>query len=214
MRQRLRITYRVDGPLRYASHLERLRAWERTLRRAGLPLAYSGGFTPHPRLQSALALPVGFAADGELLDVWLEGRVEAQAVRDALGGVLPEGLSIHAVEEADPAQPPLPAQVEAAEYWATVKTELNAQEVRRRIDRLLQMTSLPRQRRGRAYDLRPLVRRLWLMQEQGNRVVLGMVLAAREGATGRPEEVLDALGIAEGLVCVVRRQLLLSPVMC
>jgi len=210
MRHRLRITYSVDGPLRYASHLERTRAWERAARRAGLPLAYSGGFHPRPRLQVASALPVGFAADEELLDLWLARPVDPQAAVEALAKTLPEGLGIIRAEEADPAGPALPTLVQAAEYSVAVETEKPVEEVRRRVEELLTTESLPRQRRGRAYDLRPLVERLWVEQEQPGEVVLGMVLASREGATGRPEEVLDVLGLADRFFRVRRRGLLLA----
>ena len=58
--------------MRFTGHLDLHRAWERTFRRAGLPLAYSQGFNPHPRLNLASALPLGFTSEGEVIDVWLE----------------------------------------------------------------------------------------------------------------------------------------------
>lgn len=207
-RQRLRITYRIDGPLRYISNLEQMRVWERTIRRAGLPLSYSGGFNPRPRLQIGAALPVGFAADAEWMDIWLVEPTAPEAVRDALARAAPEGLEVVRVDEVDLGEPALPRQVRAAEYEVIVETERSPEEIHRRIDGLLAAQSLPRQRRGRPYDLRPLIHRLWIQAEQPGTVVLGMVLAAREGATGRPEEVLDELGLAEGFFRVRRRRLL------
>ncbi|HIQ02450.1 MAG TPA: DUF2344 domain-containing protein [Anaerolineales bacterium] len=211
MKQRLRITYSVNGPLRYASHLERTRVWMRAARRAGLPLSYSGGFNPRPRIQVAAALPVGFAADEEILDLWMARPVGPTEARAALAETLPEGLTILRLEEIDPAAPSLPTRVRAAEYTATVETTVATQEVRRRVEALLGAESLPRQRRGRTYDLRPLVEGLWVEAERPGEVVLGMVLTAREGATGRPEEVLDALGLGEDFFRVRRRRLLLEP---
>jgi len=70
---RLRITFSKEGWLIYSSHLDLMRVWERALRRAGAPLAYSGGFNPRPKLQIARALPLGHVGEGELIDVWLEG---------------------------------------------------------------------------------------------------------------------------------------------
>lgn len=207
----MRITYSVDGPLRYASHLDRTRIWERAARRAGLPLVYSGGFHPRPRIQVAAALAVGFAADAEMVDMWLAEPAEPQAVQEALGEALPEGLAVLRVEEVDPSEPALQARVWAAEYVVTVETEEPAEDVRRLVEGLLAAQSLPRQRRGRSYDLRPLVQRLWVEEERPQAVVLGMVLAAQEGATGRPEEVLDAAGLAGGFFRVRRRRLILLP---
>ena len=210
MKQRLRVAYSVDGPLRYASHLERTRVWERAARRAGLPLAYSGGFNPRPRIQVAAALPVGFAADEELLDLWMEEPVAPEEAARALGATLPEGLTVLRVEEADPAEPALPTRVRAMEYETSVETELPVEEVRRRVEELLAAPSLPRHRRGRAYDLRPLIQELRVEKGDPGWLTLTMVLSAWEGATGRPEEVLDALGLADGFFRVRRRRLLLA----
>lgn len=209
-RLRLRIRYSVDGPLRYVSHLEQMRIWERAARQAGLPLAYSEGFNPRPRIQIAAALAVGFAADAELLDLWLTQPADAEAVGKALAHALPDGLCISHIEWANPDEPPLPAQVQAAEYGVTVETERAEKEVRQRIESLLAAESLPRQRRGRRYDLRPLILRLWLEAICPGETTLGMVLLARQGATGRPEEVLDAMGLAGGFFRVRRRRILLG----
>jgi len=210
MRQRLRITYSVDGPLRYASHLDQMRIWERAARRAGLPLAYSSGFHPHPRLQVAAALPVGFAAREEMVDLHMTEPVDPQVARAALARTMPQGLTILQLEEADPAEPPLPTRLRGAEYSVTVETQETAAEIERRVQRLLEAESLPRQRRGRSYDLRPLVQRLQVKGKQAGEIALEMILTARPGATGRPEEVLDALGLADGFFRVRRGRLLLG----
>lgn len=215
MMQRLRLTYAVDFPLHYASILDRAQVWERAARRAGLALVYSSGFSPRPRIQDAAALPVGFRAQAELLDLWLVEPADLAAVQAALASALPEGLEVRQVEEEPLNEPALPAQVRAAKYRVTVETELPAPQVRHRVDDLLAAEQLPRQRRGRPYDLRPLVERLWIEHDEGrlpglSQVTLGMLLAAQEGATGRPEEVLDALELAGGFYRVSRCRLILS----
>jgi len=210
MSQRLRLLYAVDGPIRYASHLDQMRIWERAVRRAGLPLVYSAGFTPHPQIHVAAALPVGVAGRAEWLDLWLEQPVDPTIARAALSPQLPAGLTIRDAFPADPAEPALPAQVRAAEYHVSVETTEPVAEVRRRVESLLAAESLPRQRRGRSYDLRPLLQRLWVEGEGEGTVLLGMVLSAREGATGRPDEVLDALGLAGGFFQIERRALRLA----
>lgn len=207
---RWRITYTVEGPIRYISHLEQVRVWERAIRRAGLPLAYSGGFTPRPRLQVAAPLPLGFASEAEWLDLWLEGPVEPETIVRALTATLPEGLAIRSIEEVPPGAPSLPSQVVAAEYEVRVETALGADDIRRRIEDLLAAETLPRERRGRPYDLRPLILDLSLEESRAGEIVLAMRLSAREGATGRPEEVLDALGLADGSFRVTRRRIYLT----
>ncbi len=209
MKYRLRLTYSVRGPMRYSSNLDRMRAWARAARRAGLPLLYSQGFNPRPRIQVAAPLPVGFAGAAEMLDLWLVQPVEPPAARQRLARTLPEGLALLQVAPIDPAAPPLPTCVQAAEYRVLVETAAPA-AVHARLKALLSAASLPRQRRGRSYDLRPLVQRLWVEREQPAEVTLGMLLAAREGATGRPEEVLDALDLADRFFRVTRQRLLFA----
>lgn len=204
---RWRITYAVEGPIRYISHLEQVRVWERAIRRAGLPLAYTRGFTPRPRLQVAAPLPLGFASEAEWLDLWLERPVEPERIVQALTATLPEGLTIRSIETVPPGAPSLPSQVVAAEYAVTVETAVPAEEIQRRIEDLLAAETLPRERRGRPYDLRPLILDLSLEESRAGEIVLTMCLSARAGATGRPEEVLDALGLADGFFRVTRQRI-------
>ncbi len=207
---RWRITYTVEGPLRYISHLEQVRVWERAIRRAGLPLAYSGGFTPRPRLQVAAPLPLGFASEAEWLDLWLEQPVEPETIIQALTSTLPKGLTIQSIEAISLSAPSLPSQVVAAGYTVTVETTVPADEIRQRIADLLAAETLLRERRGRPYDLRPLILDLHLEEVRADECVLTMLLSAREGATGRPEEVLDALGLADRFFQVTRRRILFA----
>jgi radical SAM-linked protein len=195
---RLRITFSKGGLLRYSGHLDLARAWERSLRRAGIPVAYSHGFNPRPRIQLAAALPLGHAGEAELLDVWLERPVAVGELARALQPALLEGLVVKEVREVPVQQPALPAQVAASEYEVAAEWEEPVERLQERMDRLLAETELRRQRRGKSYDLRPLIDRLWIVQEWSQAAggpVLGMVLAARPGATGRPEAVLEALGL-------------------
>lgn len=207
---RWRITYTVEGPLRYISHLEQVRVWERAIRRAGLPLVYSGGFTPRPRLQVAAPLPLGFASEAEWLDLWLEQRVEPETIVCALTHTLPAGLAIRSIKEVPLGAPSLPSQVVAAEYVVRVERAVPAEEIRQRIEKLLATETLPRERRGRPYDLRPLILDLRLEEDCAGEWGLTMLLSACEGATGRPEEVLDALGLADRFFQVTRRRILFT----
>lgn len=210
MRQRLRIIHSITPPLCYASHLDRMAVWTRAARRAGLPLRYSEGYHPRPRLQFGAALPVGFHAGAEILDLWLEPPVDPQAAQQQLERELPEGLGIVSVEDVDVNEPSLPKRVQSADYAATVESTLAPSEIERRVDELLAAESLPRERRGRAYDLRPLVEQLEMAETCPDGVVLEMRLATRSGATGRPEEVLAELGLDDGFFRICRVRLLLT----
>ena len=217
----MRITFAKGGPIKYTSHLDLMRAWERALRRAGISLAYSGGFNPRPKLQLAAALPLGHTGEAELLDIWLEEPKRSRGAEEQgsrgvvedfvkrLVPVLPEGLTVRQVRVVKPREPALQTQVVAAEYRVTVEWDEPAEAVEARIERVLAAGELPQERRGRRYDLRPLIERLWLERAEGGEVVLGMQLAAREGATARPESVLGVLGMDGTFARYHRRRLLL-----
>jgi radical SAM-linked protein len=204
---RVRITFAKNEAMRFTGHLDVHRSWERTFRRAGLPLAYSEGFSPHPRLILAAALPLGCVSDQDLLDAWLTEDVPVADVASALAGAAPPGLSIKAVSRADPAEPALPTQVASAAYDILLEDSPSTVALAAACADLIAAESLPRQRRGKDYDLRPLVETLEVAP--GGRE-LRMQLAAREGATGRPEEVLLALGLDPTRALIRRTRLILA----
>ncbi len=201
---RMRLLFSKDGPLTYVSHLDLVRVWERTLRRGEVPLAYSGGFNPHPRLQLAAALPVGHTGEAELLDIWLERPVEVERLGRMLVPVLPLGLAVRQIHQVPLQAPALQTQVIAAEYRVTVEWGGAVEQIEEHIRRVLEAKELPQTRRGRSYDLRPLIEQLWLVEYNAGSVVLGMQLAAREGATARPEAVIEVLGFGAGEGMLVR----------
>ena len=100
--QWLRVRYARRGRARFTSHRDFGRAFERALRRAGVPMAYSSGFSPHPRISYPNAAPTGAASEAEYLEIGLNQAVDPEQVRIALDAALPEGLDIVAVAAAPP----------------------------------------------------------------------------------------------------------------
>lgn len=92
--QRHRIVYAKRGRLRFASHRDFQRALERAIRRTGVPIAFSAGFSPHPRISYANAAPTGIASEAEYLEIGLTRAVEPEALRAALDKALPEGMDV------------------------------------------------------------------------------------------------------------------------
>src|SRR5216110_1629552 len=92
--QRLRIRYAKRGPLRFTSHRDFARAFERAVRRAGVPIAFSQGFTPHPKISYASAAPTGVASEAEYLEIGLRESVDVAELARALDGALSPGLDI------------------------------------------------------------------------------------------------------------------------
>ena len=84
LRYRYRITFTKDEAQRFTSHLDLHRAWGRLLRRAGLPLLYSQGFNPRPRIQLSTALPLGCTSEHELADIWLTEEIPCSEILERL----------------------------------------------------------------------------------------------------------------------------------
>jgi radical SAM-linked protein len=191
---RIRITFSKSEVIRFTGHLDLFRSWERTFRRSGLPLAYSQGFHPQPRLNLACALPLGFTSECEILDAWLECVIPLQQIHQAIEGVLPPGLGIHGIEVIDIHAPALQTQVASAVYVITFLDDIP--DLDERLQRVISSEQIPRKRREKSYDLRPLIEELTFIQpKKGDKRILSIQLAARESATGRPEELLDEMGI-------------------
>ncbi|MGZ8742599.1 MAG: TIGR03936 family radical SAM-associated protein [Nocardioides sp.] len=116
--QRLRIRYAKRGRLRFTSHRDFSRAFERALVRSRVPVAYSSGFNPHPRISYANAAPTGAASEGEYLEIGLAETVDPAAVLTALDAALPDGLDVLEVVESPGGS--LADQLEASIWRITV----------------------------------------------------------------------------------------------
>lgn len=111
---RVRIRYAKTGVLRFTSALDLGRVFERALRRADLPIAYSEGFSPHPKVSFADALPLGYASTGEYVELAFAGPVDVQAAAQRLDDAFPTGLGVvTAIGVADGA-PKLAARLRAS----------------------------------------------------------------------------------------------------
>jgi len=100
--QKLRVRYAKRGRLRFTSHRDFGRAFERAVRRAGIPIGYSSGFTPHPKISYANAAPTGAASEAEFLEIGLVRACDPETVRASLDAALPPGLDVVAVVPAGP----------------------------------------------------------------------------------------------------------------
>jgi len=190
---RLRIIFAKTDAMRYTSHLDLHRTWERTIRRANLPLAYTQGFNPHPRINLASALPLGFTSECEVVDIWLEEDRSLEEVTSALNRAGPPGILLREVRKVDLRSPTLQTILVSTDYTITFLDPFP--ELEDRLADLLASKSLERERRGKAYDLRPLILSAdRLNQDERSLARLHVRLSAQEGATGRPEEVIEALG--------------------
>lgn len=208
--QRLRMKFSKVGPTRYISHLDLARALERALNRARVPVSYTQGYNPRPRMQFASALPLGFTSEAELADVWLEEEIDPAQAREQIMSRMAPGLVVHEVWEVSLDAPAMQASTQETAYVAMVDDFIDRPELRRRVDELLAAESVMRERRGKEYDLRPLILELRLEEDEDGALLLRMRLLLQPGKTGRPDEVLDALGLDPLSVRVHRTNIVLE----
>lgn len=128
--QRVRIRYAKRGRLRFTSHRDFARAFERALRRASVPVAHSAGFTPHPKISYVSAAPTGVASEAEYLELGLAERVDPERLREALDASLPTGLDITECVEAGPGS--LAERIDAS-AWRLVFPATRADDLNRAV---------------------------------------------------------------------------------
>jgi radical SAM-linked protein len=199
--QRLRLRFGRGEEVKFISHLDIMRFWERAFRRAEILLAYSQGFTPHPRISLAAPLPIGVTSEFELMDVWLNRWMPPKSLLMKLKKQLPPGFDVFEAWEVGLHVPSLQSSIAFAEYRVDLKTERGEKEIQDSLDSLLQTKQLPwhhsRGDKVHFYDLRELIDSLWLISYHDSFCVLGMRLRCDPSGSGRPEQVVGALSLCD-----------------
>ena len=211
---RLRVRFCRGEELKFISHLDVIRLWVRALRRAGIPLEYTEGFSPHPRISLAVPLSVGVTAENELMDVSITKVVSPHWFMDTVNRQLPEGLKVLEAAPIGLNVPSLQSQVRFAQYQVELKTDRSEEAVKAEINHLLAAETLPwhheRDTGRRSYDLRTLIDDIWLIETRPSCCTLGMRLRCDESGSGRPEQVALALGFTDYPESIQRTKLLLG----
>ena len=195
--QRLRIQYAKRGRLRFTSHRDFSRAFERAIFRARVPMAYSSGFNPHPRISYAGAAPTGSASEAEYLEIGLAQVVDPADIRVSLAEALPDGLDVVDVVVAPAGA--LADQLQASHWWVDIAAE--SAETAAAVGEFLAAESILVQRmtkKGlREFDCRSSVISLATQpHERGTRLALTLRHAV---PAVRPDDVLAGLASVSGL---------------
>lgn len=197
---KLRVRFAKTGRVRFTSHRDVARMWERALRRAGLPVAYTAGFSPRPQISFGLALPTGCESVAEYLDVAFAEDVAPGPVL-GLSAVLPEGVEVMACEPLEPGCGSLQEDVTSCS-WEIAVPDTAPATLWRRVADVLACDTLPieRERKGRreADDLRPSVLSLSVLELHPAGAVLVAELGTRPRGV-RPSELAGVMGVAFGL---------------
>lgn len=208
--QKLRIRYAKRGRLRFTSHRDFGRAFERAVRRAGIPIAYSSGFSPHPRISYANASPTGASSEAEYLEIGVARECEPESVRVALDAALPDGLDILDVVIASPGA--LADRLEAG-VWTVELTGVPVAEAEDAVAEFLSREDVEVERmtkRGmRSFDARGAVVSLSVRAaeatgEDGEPECAILEVVVRHGTPSvRPDDILAGLREVSGLVAPV-----------
>ena len=192
--QHLLVRYAKRGKMRFASHLDVARAFERGVRRAGLPIAYSAGFTPHPKISYAGGAPTGVASEAEYLSLTLTSRTEADDARERLNAALPDGIDVIVVTEDSGG---LPASRLTASEWQVALPGLPADDVVPVVEQFLALTEAPVERltsKGmRRMDARAAVVSLDVLDDAAARAAALRMVVRHTVPSVRPDDVLNAL---------------------
>jgi radical SAM-linked protein len=205
-RRRVRLRFSKAGKIRFTSHRDVARMWERALRRSGLPVEYSQGFVPHPLVSFGLALPTGCESRGEYLEVRLgppgPGESPLDRLADELTPLLPEGIDVQAAALVEEAEGSLQQEVASCD-WELEVLGVPGEELRERVDKVLAapVLTVRRQRKGREFDddVRPAILALSVTGPHGQ--VRAELATHPRGV--RPVDLVTALGAdaAPGLAC-------------
>lgn len=184
--------------MRYISHLDLLRTFERSARRARLPLAFTEGFNPHPRINFAAPLPVGVEGRDEYLDLELETSMQPSLLVEKLNAGLPAGLEVLEAAETDEKGPSLMSLVDTATYLAEgrLPSTMNQRELVTKLEKFMEQAEIEVQKKTKKgikiKNIRPGIIEL-SGELDGDNIILSMTLKTGSRENVRPEEVLSTL---------------------
>ncbi|RJQ32939.1 MAG: DUF2344 domain-containing protein [Peptococcaceae bacterium] len=194
-----RIQYSKKGPARYVAHLDLIRVFERAARRAGLPLAFTSGFSPHPKISFAVPLAVGMDSEAEYVDLELSDPLLPLEVAKKLSASLPAGIAIGEVRAAPEDRPALMTMVDRAIYRveSRLSGSLTNRELESAVGDFLAQPEVFVERKTKSgqrkeYDIRP---GIFAMSGTVKDDIIFLEMELKAGSSGniRVNEVMTAL---------------------
>lgn len=205
--ERIRFSFARKMPLAYISHLDTMRLFLRALRRSGLPLAYSQGYNPHPRLTLALPLPLGVTASGELGEIFFAEAVGTEKFIKSLSLQLPESLELTGASVVSYDLPSLAAKVCAARYrlFAINGFDLANRQplLQQALDSLMVreeiiLERINKKKKRTFINIRPFIYEAAVLKEENKPLELNMLLKAGSSGGVSPFFVVEQLGTETG----------------
>ena len=201
MKKKIRLKFRKVGEMRFLSHLELVHLFYRASKRADLPLCFSEGFHPMPRIIFATALPVGMESLMEIVDIECEGKITPPEVLEKLNQTLPPGVEIVEAEEV-PLFFQLASLSRPSVYWIPLDHLLSEEEaipkIKKALDEREFFVHQDRDGKKRSVDIRPLIEKMDVKKRKENsgeglRWGVELVLRKATGRTAKPIEIVGAV---------------------
>lgn len=193
---KLRIKFEKADPVKYISHLDMMRTFERAFRRAKLPLAYSEGFTPHPRLTFSPALSVGVTSSSEYMDAEFYEDIPAQEVLNRLNSSLPKGLKILKTGSSDGKY--ALSEINAALYTVTISGNFIKEDIVRAADELMKQKEIIVEKVSKKgikkVNIAPLIYSIEVLSNNADEILLVMKMAIGQGGGVSPDLIVKELG--------------------
>lgn len=203
-RQRLQIIFRKGEGSRFLSHLDLQSTLEFSMRRAHLPLDFTEGFSPRPKMSLVSPLPLGYTGEREILEITLSEALSPHDVRNRLQAVVPGGITIRDVVEVPTEGKSAASKLLSAAYEVRLTEPVPdlADRLASLLDRPLIEVEEERDRHTRRRDIRPAILSL---DAAGDRCF--NLVASYDGGTVRPEQILDLLGISRDTARIARTEI-------
>ncbi|WP_353894313.1 TIGR03936 family radical SAM-associated protein [Proteinivorax hydrogeniformans] len=184
------LKYSKGEAIRFISHLDILRAFERSFRRGNIPVEYTQGFNKRPRLSFATPLSLGVTSDGEYVEIALAEDLSEKELADSLNDVLPEGLKINGAKKLSKKMPTLGSLVQAARFEVFTQSEISSLNVTTFLDKKDVIITRTSKRKTRDINIRPLVFEI-KQKSKG----LSFLIAQGSEQNLRPSELLTSLDV-------------------
>ena len=215
----IRIEFTKEGNAKYISHLDLIRAIQRAVRRAGVPVEYSKGFNPHSKIAYGPALAVGISSSAEYLDMDLNSPVEETTLVERLNASLPSGIKVTAAKYLPDGAPSLNAVIDAAAYRITGRPDVWTQGLEQKLRDFFEKESIFIERtdnRGRKkqVDIKPMIAEIQRALVTDGGLLLDLVLDTGSRSNLKPSDLVGALERDTGThlkdVCIHRKGLLIK----
>lgn len=204
---KIRARYTKTDMMKFISHLDLVRLMQRAFRRAEVPMVYSQGFNPHPKLTFATALSVGVSSEGEYLDLEIKNFIDLDIFKLKVNQVLPEGMKILQCKYIEQNAEPIMAVIEYASYLVNVKLKdaIEIEQVKEQINHFLSLEEIlvlkkPGKRNNdnkKEINIRTYINQLELFSIEKDELMLKMILATGSRGNLKPEVVIQKLAIDE-----------------